>query len=264
MKNCVRNINYSDKLPYSLHKVNTANIKAGLYQRILDSKKVERIAANFDERIANEPKVSYRDGSYYVFDGQHTVAARKRLNGGKDLYVLCKVYEDMTEEDEALLFAHQTGVSSKPTPGATLRARNIGNDKESLDFIEANLAIGVSPSYTLIKGTYRLRCINAAKNQYLRIGKVLYQEALSILVESWKDNTKALHGSLVETMCTFVKTYMGEYNREWLIRKLSYTNPYDIVIKARSLDVDGGQKSALHHILSIYNYNNPKPLPVSF
>ena len=39
MKNCVRNMNYSDKLPYSLHKVNTANIKAGLYQRILDSKK---------------------------------------------------------------------------------------------------------------------------------------------------------------------------------------------------------------------------------
>ena len=57
---------------------------------------------------------------------------------------------------------------------------------------------------------------------------------------------------------------MGEYNREWLIRKLSYTNPYDIVIKAKSLDVDGGPKSALHHLLNIYIYNNPKPLPVSF
>ena len=264
MKRHIRNMNYSDQKPYSLHMVNTANIKAGLYQRALDTKKIERIVASFDERIANEPKVSFRNGSYYVFDGQHTIVARKKLNGNKDLFVLCKVYEDMTEEDEAILFARQTGVSSKPTPGVTLRALNIGNDQEALDFVETNLSIGISPSYTLIKGMYRLRCINTAMNQFHRIGKVLYKESLSILLEAWKDNPKALHGAVVETMCTFVKTYMGEYNHEWLVRKLSYSNPYDIVIKAKSLDTDGGPKSALQHILDIYNYNNPKPLPVSF
>jgi hypothetical protein len=138
------------------------------------------------------------------------------------------------------------------------------NDQEALDFVETNLSIGISPSYTLINGMYRLRCINTAMNQFHRIGKVLYKESLSILLEAWKDNPKALHGAVVETMCTFVKTYMGEYNHEWLVRKLSYSNPYDIVIKAKSLDTDGGPKSALQHILDIYNYNNPKPLPVSF
>ena len=43
-----------------------------------------------DERIANEPKVSYRGGRYYVFDGQHTIAARKLLNGGKDLPIAAR------------------------------------------------------------------------------------------------------------------------------------------------------------------------------
>lgn len=47
------------------------------YQRELKSERVKRIVSNFDERIANEPKVSYRDGKYYVFDGQHTIDARK-------------------------------------------------------------------------------------------------------------------------------------------------------------------------------------------
>lgn len=44
------------------------------YQRHLNANRVKRIAAEFDERIANAPKVSYRDGHYYVFDGQHPAA----------------------------------------------------------------------------------------------------------------------------------------------------------------------------------------------
>ena len=30
-------------------------------------------------------KGSCRDGRYYVFDGQHTIAARKLLNGGRKI-----------------------------------------------------------------------------------------------------------------------------------------------------------------------------------
>ena len=75
------------------------------YQRELNSRRVREIAENFDERVANEPKVSARDGRFYVFDGQHTIAARKLLNGGRDLPILCKVYTGLTERDEAVLFA---------------------------------------------------------------------------------------------------------------------------------------------------------------
>ena len=45
------------------------------YQREIKNERVKRIVKDFDERIANEPKVSYRDGKYYVFDGQHTIGA---------------------------------------------------------------------------------------------------------------------------------------------------------------------------------------------
>ena len=44
------------------------------YQRNFNVNRAKKIAEEFDERIANEPKVSFRDGRYFVFDGQHTVA----------------------------------------------------------------------------------------------------------------------------------------------------------------------------------------------
>ena len=50
------------------------------YQRALHPARVARIAKEFDERVANEPKISFRDGHYYVMDGQNTIAARKFLN----------------------------------------------------------------------------------------------------------------------------------------------------------------------------------------
>ena len=62
------------------------------YQRALHPARVARIAKEFDERVANEPKISFRDGHYYVMDGQNTIAARKFLNGGEDLQIRCKVY----------------------------------------------------------------------------------------------------------------------------------------------------------------------------
>lgn len=36
------------------------------YQRVLRTRKVEEISATFSEYVANEPRVSYRDGRYHV------------------------------------------------------------------------------------------------------------------------------------------------------------------------------------------------------
>ena len=48
------------------------------YQRELSIPNIERMSAEFTEWIANPPKVSYRDGHYYVFDGQHTLMTRQK------------------------------------------------------------------------------------------------------------------------------------------------------------------------------------------
>ena len=78
---------------YKLMEVSSRDLEIpDAYQRKLNTERVAKIVAGFNERIANEPKVSFRDGHYYVFDGQHTIVARKHMNGNNDLPILCKVY----------------------------------------------------------------------------------------------------------------------------------------------------------------------------
>ena len=70
-----------------------------IYQRGVERKRVEMIAADFNEYIANEPKISFRNGKYYVVNGQHTIEGRILRNGGEDLPILCKVYTGLTMEN---------------------------------------------------------------------------------------------------------------------------------------------------------------------
>lgn len=69
--------------PYEEKVINSAFLEIPAeYQRDLNLPNVEKMSAEFTELIANPPKVSYRDGHYYVFDGQHTLVTRKSMNGG--------------------------------------------------------------------------------------------------------------------------------------------------------------------------------------
>ena len=113
------------------------------YQRALHPARVARIAKEFDERVANEPKISFRDGHYYVMDGQNTIAARKFLNGGEDLQIRCKVYFGMTEREEALLFAQQTGISERLSAGQKLRALIFAGEPAAVAFQQATELAGV-------------------------------------------------------------------------------------------------------------------------
>ena len=144
------------------------------YQRTLNANRVKRIAAEFDERIANAPKVSYRDGHYYVFDGQHTIAARKLLNNNCDLNIVCKVYSGLTEQQEAMLFAQQTGISAPLTAGAKLRAKIHGGDPEAIAFQSATQRAGFGsefqPESRQVEDClhrYRICRISAARRTHL-------------------------------------------------------------------------------------------------
>ena len=97
--------------PYQLSVIHSSKLiyPREIYQRGVERKRVELIARDFNEYIVNEPKVSFRNGRYYVMDGQHTIEGCILLNGGADRPILCKVYTGLTMEQEALLFAEQNG-----------------------------------------------------------------------------------------------------------------------------------------------------------
>lgn len=64
--------------PYQLMVIHSSKLvyPRELYQRGVERKRVELIAAHFNEYVANEPKVSFRNGQFIVTDGQHTIEGR--------------------------------------------------------------------------------------------------------------------------------------------------------------------------------------------
>ena len=62
----------------------------------------EALAAELDLDAMGIPVLSYRDGVYWIVDGQHRIRAMEILDFG-DYKIQCGI-RDLTEQEEALLF----------------------------------------------------------------------------------------------------------------------------------------------------------------
>ena len=98
------------------------------YQRPTDPVRVKKIVETFDPALVNVLKVSVRNGHNYVFDGGHTLAALKMINGSDDFPVLCQIFHGLSYEEEAVLFAKQRGNSKPVGIPYKLRALEVAGD----------------------------------------------------------------------------------------------------------------------------------------
>ena len=57
--------------PYQMRVIHSSKLiyPREIYQRGVQRKRVELIATDFNEYVANEPKISFRNGKYNVVDG---------------------------------------------------------------------------------------------------------------------------------------------------------------------------------------------------
>ena len=212
-------------------------VPRGSYQRELNINRVRKIAAKFDPRLVNPPKVSYRNGHYYVFDGQHTIAVLKMINGGRDLMVHCIVYTGMTESEEAMLFAQQTGESAPLTPGDKMRAMIYGGDPECMAFLKATESVGLRLDYTQRRGKHRIGCIGTAFEEFKRVGADLYKEALSLIVAAWHGDPESLRAETIQSVTRFIELYRDEYDPRRLVSRLHKTDPLTIYQHGRVQEV---------------------------
>lgn len=88
------------------------------YQRLV-SNTAAKIASEFDVTRVQVLTVSYRDGKFYVIDGQHRLTAA-RVVGVTELP--CIIHTGLTRADEALMFARQNVNVKKLYPFDTYKA----------------------------------------------------------------------------------------------------------------------------------------------
>jgi len=236
------------------------------YQRRLDYARAQRIADNFDDRLLNDPKVSFRDGGFHVFDGQTTLTALKILAGTDDTLVRCRVYEGMTLEDEARLFAAQFG-DSKPVAACELiRAKIVAKDPVALAINFIVESVGLHLNFTGKSAKQRIGCIEPIEKYFELLGPDLFHEALSIMVDAWGGSAKSLASGNFKGICAFLEKYAGMYDRARLVQKLHEAGPARIYQEGGRLGSDyPGDTKYLLQVYQIYNGTSRKyALPLKF
>lgn len=87
------------QVPIGLMRTPAENI----VQRHFYKAQAERYAADFDFDKFGYPIVNFRDGHYWIVDGQHRIGALKLVGLG-DESVECEVYDDLTDAQMAEIF----------------------------------------------------------------------------------------------------------------------------------------------------------------
>jgi hypothetical protein len=103
------------------------------------------------------------------------VEARRACNDGKDLPIRCKVFLGLSKEDEATLFALQTGISTCLTAGERLRANLVARNPDAIHFVRATVDTGVEFAYDGIRASWKIYCIETAYPQYASATKCAEQ-----------------------------------------------------------------------------------------
>ena len=244
-----------DKCSYEYKRMPSAWLETDFsYQRRIDTERVKRIVENFDPRLVNEVKVSFRDGRFFVFDGAHTLSALKHIHGEEAFMVDCKVYYGLSYEDEAYLFALQTGESKAVAFNTRLKALMISNSPEAVDFRthtgNAGLKLADSPG-SATKNT--IAAMAKAYKLYLEFGADQYEEILRLIADTWGGAAWSLTSYVLGGTAVFVREYGETYVRERFVKRL-YGIGYDEIRDEARRQMRSSSDTA--HALALVKFYN--------
>lgn len=244
---------------FTMRVINTADIfsNAG-YQRPVDPALVRKIVSHWDESQVNPPKVSYRNGKFYVFDGQHTINALKLRNDGKDVDVLCRVYTGLTYEDEARLFAAQNGISKNVSKAQRVKALREAKDPDVMATIEIITNHGRPVVNATNDASKSFWAFAKALDIYKKRGANRLDTILTVIDKAWGKDFDGFRSKILSGLNIVFDTYPGEIDPEELSKKLSAVTPAKIEGEATSDNIHRGAKAHAFQIVLAYNKGRRK------
>jgi len=220
------------------------------YQRKIRPAEIKSILKTFNPNVVNMPKVSFRDGAYWVFDGQHTIAALVARNGGKPVQVECIVFERMRQWDEKELFKLQVGTSSRPTATDDFRADLNFNEPYAVQINNSLDRLGLKISLNGATGDCKVACVSTVIKCYHRLPLGKFVDVFEIIKAAWGGRMESLDNRIISGMTKFVKTY-DNFNKKQLSERLHREDPIQLVSKSK---LNGGGDVTMARIfLGIYN-----------
>lgn len=249
MQNCITYLNNTKEI--QVINLPVEAICMAKYQKSLNKTRAAKIAENYNPHRMRPIEVSYRNGRYWCFDGQHRLAAHKMR---KMESIPAIVHTNLSYEDEARLFAEQQENVGTVQTHHKWKALVEANDEKTMRLIEIAKKYGFEIGGTIAaKG--KIVAIKTIQDITNQIGFEGFGTTLRIISSAWKEEDKAACAEILEGLGLFLKAFgnIPAFSEERLIATLAGTTPAWIVAKSHNqIAVNSGARIA-KLITSLYN-----------
>lgn len=229
-------------------------IRMADYQRPVDMNKVMAIVREFDPRRVRPIELSFRDGAYYCFDGQHRLRAYQHLGHTE---IDAQVHFGLTHEEEAKLFADQHRNEKHISKRDEWRARIVAGqaDASAMEIASTLNAFGYTMGVAPHANLTPVGAIHEVQRIYEETGLYGLQTALAIASGAWGNTREAVHREILSGLRTIVKSYpLQRTHVKRFVKKLSAFPPNEILKKSATVFGRGGKRTA-RCMVDYYNRN---------
>ena len=175
------------------------------YQRNLSQAHIARAVANFDPYQINPVKVSRRDGINYVINGQHTIEIIAAASGSRDTPAWCMIYDDLSYEHEADIFANQQTYVKRLLPYEVFMANlEAGNDDQLIirDLVESfGLTIGIT------KGPGVICAVSTLEQIFKRLRFHGLKRVLRLIIGAWEGDMNSFSANMLNAVAKLVDVF---------------------------------------------------------
>lgn len=215
-----RKIADDNRVEYRMLPIGKLNIDH-IYQRNLVMPWAQWIADHYDPNLVETLQVSFRDGRYWVFDGQHTLTALRMRFKDETHEVMCKVYRGLTKEEEAKLFYDFNTSKKRMSSASMIKARAAFGDEEVSSFLKHTMDAGfvITPGKKVCC-VYGIQAVATALKSFSVLGAEGYDRMLHLLKETWEGEQWSVSANMLNAMTVLIKTYGKKLDDKRFITKL--------------------------------------------
>ena len=177
---------------------------------------------------------------------------------------VCRVYTGLTKEEEALVFAEQTGTSTPLSAGAKLRAKLVGQDAESHAFLAATEAAGLKLGTDHVRANHKIVCVSTALKEFQQYGPDIYTEGLQAIVDAWGGDPDSLRAGIIQGVMRFIALYKDEYKYDRLVKRLATVYPMKLVRDADAMSGAASYRYMMQVLILFNGCSKKNMLPVKF
>lgn len=195
--------------------------------------KVNKIKREYDPSQVSPVIVSFRDGKYYIVDGQHTALAIYELNGedGTTL-IYCDVREGLTYQQEAQLFYDFNTNKRPPSAADKIWALVCAGEPSAVafkDLIErCGYTFGRKSANTISPVATCWKIYNSPA------GADRLENILTLMHDTWPNSTSAVNITIIDGMNLFLKYNGLDFDRDRFVKAFSTIDYKTIVNDAKA------------------------------